>query len=177
MEMSVGTIVTIVLLVTLLILGVVLIKNIFTGAKNVVDMTNDQLTTEIGKLFSTDSEMVIYPNSRLVEIKQTETGGVGVGIQNLLTGTTGNTKFSYLVSASDIGNCGSISKADAEKWITVGKGEDDISIPSGGKIARKVRFDIPLGAPLCTARFKIEVTKEGGTSYASDYFDIKVNAK
>ena len=52
MEMSVGTIVTIVLLVTLLILGVVLIKNIFSSAKGVVDLTDQQLRSEISKLFS-----------------------------------------------------------------------------------------------------------------------------
>ena len=83
MEMSVGTIVTIVLLVTLLILGVVLIKNIFTSAKGVVDLTDQQLRNEINKLFSEDSKISIYPGTRLVEIKQEATDGVGFGIKNL----------------------------------------------------------------------------------------------
>ena len=176
MEMSVGTIVTIVLLVTLLILGVVLIKNIFTSAKGVVDLTDQQLRSEISKLFSEDSKISVYPGTRLIEINQEAIDGVGFGIKNLLEGTAGNTKFSYLVSAEDVSNCG-ITKAVAESWITVGRVATDMSIASGDMTTRKVLFNIPVGAPLCTARFKIEVTQAGGVAYASDFFDMKINAK
>jgi hypothetical protein len=120
MEMSVGTIVTIVLLVTLLILGVVLIKNIFTSAKGVVDLTDQQLRSEISKLFSEDSKMSIYPGTRLVEIKQEATDGVGFGIKNLQQGAAGQTTFSYIISAADVSNCG-VTNSVAESWITVGK--------------------------------------------------------
>jgi len=176
MEMSVGTIVTIVLLVTLLILGVVLIKNIFTSAKGVVDMTDQQLRNEVSKLFSEDNKISIYPDTRLLEIKQEATDGVGIGIKNLLQGTAGNTQFSYVVSAEDVSNCG-ITAAVAESWITVGKTATDLTIASGDIAARKVLFDIPIGAPLCTARFKVDVTQGSGTAYAEDYFDLKVDAK
>ena len=176
MEMSVGTIVTIVLLVTLLILGVVLIKNIFSSAKGVVDLTDQQLRSEISKLFSSEDKISIYPGTRLVEIKQEATDGVGIGIKNLLEGTAGTTKFSYLVSAEDVSNCG-VTAAVAESWITVGKSATDLSIASGDIASRKVLFDIPVGAPLCTARFKVDVTQGNGVAYADDYFDLKIDAK
>ena len=51
MEMSVGTIVTIVLLMSVLILGIFLIKNIFSSAKNAIDLTDEQLNAEINELF------------------------------------------------------------------------------------------------------------------------------
>jgi len=175
MEMSVGTIVTIVLLVTLLILGVVLIKNIFTSAKGVVDLTDQQLRSEISKLFSEDSPMSVYPGTRFIEIKQQATDGVGFGIKNLQQGAAGTSTFSYAVSASDVSNCG-VTQAVAESWITVGKSEQDLAIPVGDSIVRKVLFNIPVGAPLCTARFKIEVTS-GGKVYASDFFDLNIKAK
>lgn len=173
--MSVGTIVTIVLLVTLLILGVVLIKNIFTSAKGVVDLTDQQLRSEISKLFSEDNKMSIYPGTRFVEIKQEATDGVGFGIKNLQQGVSGQSTFSYTVSATDVTNCG-VTNSVAESWISVGKTEKDLAIPVGDSIVRKVLFNIPVGAPLCTARFKIEVSSEG-KSYASDFFDLKINAK
>lgn len=176
MEMSVGTIVTIVLLVTLLILGVVLIKNIFTSAKGVVDLTDQQLRSEISKLFSTDDKISIYPGTRLIEIKQEATDGAGIGIKNLLQGTSGNTKFSYVVSAEDVSNCG-VTAAVAESWITVGRTATDLSIASGDIASRKVLFNIPLGAPLCTSRFKVDVTQGNGIAYADDYFDLKIDAK
>mgnify|MGYP001603209091 FL=1 len=175
MEMSVGTIVTIVLLVTLLILGVVLIKNIFKSTKGVVDLTDQQLKSEIGKLFGDDSKLAIYPGTRLIEIKQEATDGVGFGIKNLQQGVSGTDKFSYIVSASDVADCG-IAKDVAENWITVGKTESDLAIPIGDMVVRKVSFRIPVGAPLCTARFKVEV-KMGSTIYASDFFDLNIKAK
>src|SRR4030043_1883739 len=94
MEMSVGTIVTIVLLVSVLILGIVLIKNIFTSAKGVVDLTDQQLRDEVNKLFSEENKISIYPATRIIEIKQDTTDGIGIGIKNLLTGASGDKKFS-----------------------------------------------------------------------------------
>jgi hypothetical protein len=178
MEMSVGTIVTIVLLVTVLILGIVLIKNIFSSAKSVVDLTDQQLRSEINKLFSEDSKISIYPSTRLVEIKQETTDGVGVGIKNLLTGASGDKKFSYVVAVSDTdiqSKCG-INSAAAEEWIVTGRAEEDIPIPSGDFSTQKILFEIPTGAPLCTVRFRINVDAEG-TAYATDFFDLKVKAK
>jgi K+-transporting ATPase A subunit len=174
-EMSIGTIVTIVLMVTMLILGIILIRNIFSSAKGVVDMTNEQLRGEVEKLFSEENAIAIYPGTRYVEIKQASTDGVGFGIKNLQQGAAGETKFSYVVSASDVANCG-VSEQVAESWIVVGKAEADIAIPIGGSIVRKIMFQIPTGSPLCIARFKVEV-KAGESAYASDFFDVKVLAK
>jgi hypothetical protein len=174
-EMSIGTIVTIVLMVTMLILGIVLIRNIFSSAKGVVDLTDTQLRNEVNKLFSEENAIAIYPGTRYVEIKQTATDGVGFGIKNLQQGAAGETSFSYQVSASDTANCG-ISEEAAESWIVVGKAEDEIAIPLGGNVIRKVMFQIPMGSPLCIARFKVEV-QAGGSAYASDFFDVKVLSK
>jgi hypothetical protein len=179
MEMSVGTIVTIVLLVTLLILGIVLIKNIFTSAKGVVDLTDQQLRNEITKLFSEESKISIYPGTRLVEIKQETTDGVGIGIKNLLTGSAGDKTFSYAVVVSDSdlqSKCG-ITTATAESWIVTGKSEEDIPIPSGDFSTQKVLFEIPSGSPLCTIRFRVNVNTNDGKSYATDFFDLKIKAK
>lgn len=75
MEMSVGTIVTIVLLVSVLILGIFLVQRIFKTATSVVDLTDQQLTEEVNKLFSNPNQkIVVYPSTREVIIKQTERG-------------------------------------------------------------------------------------------------------
>jgi len=176
--MSVGTIVTIVLLVTLLILGIVLVKNIFSSATNVVDLTDQQLRNEINKLFSEDSKVSIYPQTRLVEIKQEQIGGIGLGIKNLLVGSTANKDFSYTVSVSDADleeKCG-IDEETAEDWIVTGRTESGIPIPPGDFSTQVVRFEIPLGAPLCTIRYRINVRADD-TSYATDLFDLRIKAK
>lgn len=177
MEMSVGTIVTIVLLVTLLILGVVLIKNIFTSAKGVVDLTDQQLRSQISQLFSSEDQITIYPGTRLIEIKQESTDGVGIGIKNLLTGTAGTMTFSYQVKSTDVSNCG-VTNAVADSWIIVGKSESNIAIASGDLASRKVLFNIPVGTPLCTARYSVTVTTSDGKVYGhGDYFDVTIQAK
>lgn len=175
MEMSVGTIVTIVLLVSVLILGIVLVRNIFTSAKGAVDLTDQQLRNEINKLFSEEDKLIIYPQTKIVEIKQDEIDGIGIGIKNLEKGAAGADTFSYEVVASDVGDCG-VSKEEAEGWIVTGKSDEDIPIASGDLVTDKILFRIPLGAPLCLAKYRINVNI-GGKSYATDSFHVEVIAK
>ena len=172
MEMSVGTIVTIVLLMSVLVLGIVLIKNIFGGGMKVVDMTNEQLESEINKLFGEDQKLVIYPNSRKVTIKQDESDGFGIGIKNLLKGTSGTKTFSYDIVVADVGNC-EIDKSEIENWIIVGKSESNIPIPVNDDSVQKVILEIPKGSPLCTFKLRVNVNAEG-TSYDTDTVIIVV---
>ena len=101
MEMSIGTIVTIVLLVSVLVLGLVLIRSIFTSAKGVVDLTDQELRKKIGEIFTEDKKLAVYPTSRRLEIPQGDIDGFGIGIQNLLEGSSATKTFSYEVVVSD----------------------------------------------------------------------------
>ncbi len=183
MEMSVGTIVTIVLLMGVLVLGIFLIQRIFTSAKGAIDLTDQQLKNEINKLFSEESRLSIYPGTRLIEIKQEKIDGVGVGIRNLLSGTTGTILFSYEVIVADTEaelrkNC-DISIETAENWMR-GRAEKDIPIASGDFATQKVLFEIPVGAPLCTIKYRVNVKVNKGTDYEAydtDSFFIKIKAK
>lgn len=178
MEMSVGTIVTIVLLMAVLVLGIFLVQKIFGSATGAIDLTDQQLREEINKLFSEERKLVIYPGTRFVEIKQGETDGVGIGIKNLLTGVSGTKKFNYNVEVSDPTidtKCG-IDADIAESWIATGKEERDIPIAIGDIAMGKVLLNIPVGSPLCTIRYRVNVDAEGD-AYATDFFDIEVKAK
>lgn len=173
MEMSVGTMVTIVLLMTVLILGLVFVRTIFKSASGAIDLTDQQLRDEIQKLFSGEKSLAIYPSTRLVEIRQEEREGVGIGIKNLVEGSQGSNIFSYEVSVEDASRCGN---ANVEDWIEVGKSASSISLRVGDFTSRKVLFRIPTGTPLCTARFSVNV-KADGEDYENDFFDIVVKAK
>jgi hypothetical protein len=175
MEMSVGTIVTIVLLMAVLVLGIFLVQKIFKSATGAIDLTDEQLKNEINKLFGEDKELVIYPGTRRVTIKQEEIDGVGVGIKNLMQGVSGTQTFSYEVVVSDVADC-SESKEEVEGWFTTGRAENDIPIAVGKSAVQKVLFRIPSGTSLCTARFRVNVNA-GSEPYATDFFDITVKAK
>ncbi len=138
----------------------------------VSSLTDSQLRDQIGKYSSENSNITIYPGTRFVQVKQTIRDGIGFGIKNLKEETE---NFSYIVTASDVSNCG-ISKETVEGWIVSGREEEGLSIVSGDFIVKRVLFKIPVGSPLCTIRFRIDVNADDA-SYAVDFFDVGIKAK
>ncbi|MDO8517338.1 MAG: hypothetical protein Q7S33_04410 [Nanoarchaeota archaeon] len=171
-ELSIGTIVVVVLAMSMLILGLVLVKNIMTGSINNVDQINEKVKGEINKLFVEDKTVVLYLKNGEAQIKQGGSWGIAFGIKNLETGTTQGSSFTYDVEVSDSkieDKCG-ITKEDAELWITTGK-SDEFQIAPGKTQTGIVRFNIPTEAPLCTIRFHMNVQKDA-KAYQTEIFDI-----
>ncbi len=173
-EMSVGTIVIIVLSMSMLILGMVLVKNIFSGASENVLQMNDKVKGEINKLFVEDKRTVIYLPNQIAKIKQNEDWGIGFGVKNLQRGTAEAGRFRYEVTVSDpdVRRKCEIGERDIENWIMTGR-SDEMTIAPGQSYFGIVRFLVPEGAPLCTVRLHIDVTKDN-TAYATDFFDIEI---
>lgn len=173
-ELSIGTIVIIVLAMSMLILGIVLIKNIFGGAMDITDMTNAQLKSQVSKMFGEDKRFVMYPDSRQIEVKIGENGGFGFGIKNLLQGTQSqDAKFGYEVVVSDDDlrrKCG-ITDQEVERWISTGRSESGILIPPGETSAGKVLILIPEGTAPCTFRLRVNV-RQNNQGYATDIMDV-----
>src|SRR3989337_788975 len=71
MEMSVGTMVTIVLLMIVLVLGIFFIQKIFATGTNAIDTIDNQVQNEIQKLFAQEGKTIaVYPTSRDVILKK-----------------------------------------------------------------------------------------------------------
>jgi len=174
LELSIGTIVIIVLAMSMLILGIVLIKNIFSGSSQNILQINDKVKDQINKLFVEDKRTVIYLPNQIAKIKQNENWGVAFGIKNLERGTAESGRFRYniIVSDPDVRQKCGIDERSIEAWIITGR-SDDITISPGESYMGIVRFMVPETAPLCTVRFHLEVTKEN-VPYATDFFDIEV---
>ena len=165
MEMSVGTIVTIVLLMSVLVLGIFLVQKIFKTGTSAIDQIDTKIQSEIDMLFSQeDKSVVVYPKERAISIKKGDVGGFGFSIMNKeqIAGS-----FSYLISAGEIGSGCQLTKEQADKLIVLGKSGDEISLPSGSKLdnAILVKFNIPETAPLCQIRYQIDV-KNNGEQYS-----------
>jgi len=159
MELSISTIVVIVLAMSMLIFGLILIKNIFAAGQNAIKMTDDQLSNELSKMYGAELKLGVYPNSKQIEVVLGKQGAFGVGIKNLRSGSTANTKFSYEVEVSDSRveeKCGSGYSAEyMMALISVGESETDISIATGETYVTRVMFEPPTGGPLCTVRFRV----------------------
>ncbi len=175
MELSIGTIVIIVLAMSMLILGLVLIKTIFTGAKYNVDTMNDKVRDEINKLFVEDKKIVVYLANQQAEIDQGESWGVAFAIKNLKAGTVDASKFTYDVvvnNPSEVkANCG-VSEKEALSWIKAG-GSGSINIAPGDVYTTIIRFQVSETAPLCIVRYNINV-KADAEFYTADSFDINI---
>jgi len=176
MEMSIGTIVIIVLAMSMLILGMVLVKNIFSGASENVKSMNAGVQDEINKMFTEDKKTVVYLSNKIAKIKQNEQWGIAIGIKNLQKGVAGSGKFSYevFVSDSDVKTKCGIGENDIEKWI-VTRRTDSFELAPGEQTTRIVRFLVPESAPLCTISFNIEVERNG-VHYATDFLYVEVLA-
>lgn len=175
MEMSVGTIVTIVLLMSVLVLGLVLTKDIFKSAKGAIDLTDSQLQSELGKLFgSEDVRVAIYPSSNKLTIKVGNADAFGVGIKNIATSLDSSTSFTYDVESN--GNTCGLSPSQAESLIVLGK-SDNMEIPLGALQSGKITFQIREGVPECLLRYKVNVQRQGlNGNYDSQIVEVEIKA-
>ena len=176
-ELSIGTIVIIVLAMSMLILGLVLVKNIFSGATAVTDMTNEQLKDQVSKMFGEDKRLVVYPDTGRIDAKGGELSGFGLGIKNLLEGSQAGTSFNYevVVADDDIQKKCGVSEREAEDWITTGRSER-LEIASGNFESGKVILEIPEGAKLCTFRYRVNVYDADNQIYDSEIMDVTIRA-
>ena len=161
MEMSVGTIVTIVLLMSVLVLGIFLIQKIFKTGTSAIDQVDTKIQSEIDRLFADeDKSVVVYPKEREITISKGDSGGFGFSIMNKEQ-TAGS--FSYVILVGEIGSGCQLSKEQAESLIVLGKTGTNIDLPSGSKLddAIFVKFNIPETAPLCQIRYSLDVENNG----------------
>ena len=170
MEMSVGTIVTIVLLMSVLVLGLVLVQNIFSSAKNAIDLTDDELQSEINSMFAQkdNQRVVIYPGSREISLSQGELGEYSISIRNT---DYEDATFSYEVKSADVSRNCNINERTALNYITSGREIEDIKIGSGRlmDMPQRIRMSIPEDAPLCDdIAYQVDILKDEET-YVSTF--------
>jgi len=181
MQMSVGTIVTIVLLMTVLILGLVLVRTIFSGAIENVNSIDQSIKTEINKLFAEDDnrKLIVYPPSRLIKIKKGNEDylGFALSIRNIET-KEGEFAYNVFVNDPNIRNNCNINAEEAESWIKAGK-SGSVKIPAGDVMSEPefVRFLLPNDAPPCLIRYGIDVKKDGQQYGNTINIDLKVEPR
>ncbi len=179
-ELSISTIVIIVLAMSMLILGVILLRSIFTGATDSVDELSAGVKGEIRSLFQKeDQRAIIRLTQSTAKMKQGEEFGVAFGIKNINTGTTDATTFNYRVELDDpdiTRKCG-VTEQQALDWVRLGSGA--LTVPPGQVESDIIFFNVPQDAPLCTTKYKIKIWEQGGSPqnpYANPFFIVKIEA-
>ncbi|MBS3084993.1 hypothetical protein J4411_03730 [Candidatus Pacearchaeota archaeon] len=170
MEMSVGTIVTIVLLMSVLVLGLYFVQKIFASGSNAIDSVDSQVQSEINRLFSNgETKLAVYPTSREITLKKGDTPkGFAFSVYN---NDVSEADFEYTLKASDVTNCGNtMTKQIAESYILGKTASFPLGPGSSLDNARLVRFDLPESAPPCTIIYTLDVKRNGAEYSNADIF-------
>lgn len=173
-ELSVGTIVVIVLAMSMLILGLVLIKNIFRGSIDNFNALNRNVEGEINKLFNEGNDrLIVYLPDGQLDIKKGRVFGVGFGVRNNIEGESSIGNFAYKVQASSIQKNCKLTLDQANNYLKLG--DSGTFNLSPGQINTKLRVDVQIteSAPLCLIRYDIIVT-EDGEPYTSGFFNLNI---
>ncbi len=175
MEMSMGTIVTIVLVVVTLVLALVLIRSIFSSSQGAVDQVSTAIQNQINQLFSSENaDLAIYPADLNVPIKRGDDTpkGFAFAVKNPDNAAV---KFSYTVTAQSLYKCGNITTDTANGYIV--NPEGSVSAGAGAQSSTGVvRFKVEKSAPACTITYFIQITDPNNQGFAPSS-QIFVNLK
>lgn len=169
LDLSVSTIVIVVLAVSFLIMGLVMVQKLMCGTIKGVQIIDEKSREEILRIFTPDEKLVIKERSN--EITKGIGYGVGFAIRN--DGSAGE-EFSYEIKVSDIGTC-KFSQTEALSYITTGKNMQ-MSIASGEDYIGLINFDFPKTIENCKLRYGIDV-KSGESVYSFKEFDVSIISK
>ena len=173
-ELSIGTIVIIVLAMSMLILGLVLVRSIFTGAKYNVDQLNKNVEAEVNKLFQEKGgKTYIYLPNNQADIKKGNSFGVAFGIKNIVEGEVQAGRFSYKIQAANVQKGCPLTLAQADNYLILGDSGSLDLLPGSDPKFRIVKFQAPETAPLCEIQYDLIITKDG-QPYDTTFFIIKI---
>jgi len=179
MELSMSTIVILVIAMAMLVGGLVLVRIIYTGAEDAIGGINKGVEDEIDKLFTnSDAKIAIYPSSRKIEIKQNTPGkGFAFSVRN--TGIE-DREFIYDVYVDtnfDIRDKCGIQAKEADDWLDIASGS--FSLGKGAKLdlPELVLFTIPDNAPPCTIPYRIDIKERAGDIYTTGKIFLTIQSR
>ncbi|NMB66628.1 hypothetical protein GYA25_01040 [Candidatus Woesearchaeota archaeon] len=182
MEMSVGTIVTIVLLMSVLVLGLVLIQKIFNSGTESVDSINNQVRSKLNNLFSEEdsSIVILLGSSKVAEVKADSSSfGVVFGARTIDGTSSSRERLQYRISLQNDSDCiNKNSKSFVESWFNGLNNWQNFDGYDGDKSESILRFSIPKGTALCDQKVYIDVKDNKlNKDVGGAYFTIKVVRK
>lgn len=153
-ELSMTTIIILVLGVSMLVLGIVLIRSIMCGAVGLTSDVNSKVKGEISKLFDATEGEVSCVGAGSEPVKMT------VGRENIVfCSIRAPAKGNYVITLKSY-EARVTKTADLKKWIL-----DDSwtgTVAPGDETPKKaVRIQIPTNAPEDNIRMQLEVTRDG----------------
>lgn len=176
-ELSMTTIVIVVLSLTLLIMGFVLIRNIMCSAVGLTKDINKGIKEEINKLFGSTSGTEIQcigEGSEPVTIIPGKTNYINCGIK-----ASQNAEYSFSVELdernSEIIQNNLVSSSEVEKWL-IGNYKSEIKVSPNDQVAyhKILRITPPKDAPEGDLVYNVVIKKSTGGEF-SKQLDFRIS--
>ncbi|OYT41175.1 hypothetical protein B6U80_01915 [Candidatus Pacearchaeota archaeon ex4484_26] len=178
-ELSVGTMVIIVVAVVMLVLALIFVKRIFSTATSSVDILDKKVTSKLQGLFGDEGRnvVVMLGSDKIARFKPSEeTYGIAIGARTVdgsLIKSRDRLKFKLTLDTAssdcDINIVKNFFLTPLDTLLPFDEYEKDSAFSI-------VRLRIPAGAVLCTQKVFIDVedTKPGATNPGGSQFTIEI---
>ncbi len=183
LELSIGTIVVIVIAMTMLILGLVLVRTIFSGSTESIKTLNEKVQDEIAGLFADEGADVVVKlgEGQTARIKPNdEVFGVAIGsrtVDDSAVGGRDRLQYKLTLDTTTPNNC--VSKLGARKtedlFITRLNQFNPFDEYRGSVVFALVEMRVPEGTGICTQKILVDV-KDTQTNEAvgGNFFKIDI---
>ncbi len=182
-ELSIGTVVIIVLAMTMLVLGIVLVTNIFKGATEAVDILDKNVQEEIKDLFNNEKSDVVVKlgPDRSTRIKPGTSTKVGIGAR-LPSGESiqDSNRLKFTLSLDELTtsqNCLKILGKTKTQQLFI----TNLNVPipflaiDGANAFGDVEISVPEGTALCTQKVIVKVTDtQGSVLVGQTFFTVEI---
>lgn len=181
LELSIGTIVVIVIGMSMLILGLVLVRTIFTGSTGTVDELNEQVQSEILNLFGNSQGNVVVKlgSAGIAEVKPGDRFNVAVGAQHPDGAAITRDSLQYKISLADDSNENCLRILGKERaeglFVTRVNTWNNFDTFSGSTAFSLIEIDVPSGTARCTQKINVDMKlKEEQQASSGDAFILEV---
>lgn len=176
-ELSISTVIIIAIGATLLILGLVLVRNVFSGATGSIDLIDRNVKSQINQLFNEDSrKTVVYLPDNEARVEKGKSYNIEFAIKNVVRGESEAGKFTYSTQVSEVEQgCTGLSIDKAERFITLGRASSSPIpiLPGDEPVSRTIKITPSEDSPLCSITYDI-IVKKDGLEYDTNYFILSI---
>ena len=173
LELSIGTIVVIVIGMSMLILGLVLVRTIFSGSTKSVDSLNVQVQKSILDLFDDNSGNLVVQlgSADIAKIKPGERFNIAIGAQHPdgAPAPRGTLQYRIELSEDSDENCLRVLGRSTTEglFITRVNSWNDFGKFSGSNNFALIEIDVPKGTARCTQKINVDM-RVGSATTPSD---------
>ncbi len=181
LELSIGTIVVIVIGMSMLILGLVLVRTIFSGSTKSVNDLNEQVQSEILDLFDDNSGNLVVQlgSADTAKVKPGDRFNVAIGAQHPDGEAVTRDTLLYRVELADDSDENCVRKLGRQRtedlFVTRVNTWNEFGKYSGSSAFALIEIDVSEGTERCTQKVNVDMRlKDSATPSDGDSFILEI---